>query len=108
MKIAIYFFVGGILSTVIHLISKTGHFAIAGLLPLFPTFAIIAHTSVVNEVGYENIKPTIILGLFAIFPYACYLLSMLVLSEQLQFFAAVVLSLVIWFATSIFVLRVAY
>ncbi|VTP67489.1 Inner membrane protein ydgC [Leclercia adecarboxylata] len=46
------------------------------MLPLFPTFALIAHYIVASERGIEALRTTIIFGMWAIIPYFLYLLSL--------------------------------
>ncbi|SFM91245.1 Uncharacterized membrane protein, GlpM family [Izhakiella capsodis] len=60
----------------IGVLSKTRSYYIAGLIPLFPTFALIAHYIVGNERSLEALRSTIIFGMWAILPYFVYLLSL--------------------------------
>ncbi len=55
---------------------KTKNYAIAGLVPLFPTFALIAHYIVASERGIEALRATIVFGMWSILPYFIYLLSL--------------------------------
>ncbi|NYY78733.1 GlpM family protein [Escherichia coli] len=48
--------------------SKTKNYYIAGLIPLFPTFALIAHYIVASERGIEALRATIILVCGRLFP----------------------------------------
>lgn len=67
---------GALIVVVIGILSKTRHYYLAGLLPLFPTFALIAHYIVGSERGMEALRTTIIFGMWAILPYFIYLLSL--------------------------------
>ena len=58
----------------IALLAKTRSFFIAGLVPLFPTFALIAHALVGSERGGAALRTTALFGLCALLPYAVYLL----------------------------------
>ncbi|OON40799.1 hypothetical protein BTJ39_06910 [Izhakiella australiensis] len=60
----------------IGLLSKTRNYYIAGLIPLFPTFALIAHYIVGSERNLEALRSTIIFGMWAIVPYFVYLFSL--------------------------------
>ncbi|TCV98206.1 GlpM family protein [Biostraticola tofi] len=71
--------IGAAVVIVIALLSKSRLYYIAGLVPLFPTFGLIAHYIVGNERGIEALRTTLIFGLWAIIPYIIYLLSLFVL-----------------------------
>ncbi|MFT4464333.1 MAG: GlpM family protein [Sodalis sp. (in: enterobacteria)] len=63
---------GALVVVLIVLLSKTRNYYIAGLLPLFPTFALLAH----YIVGSEALRMTILFGIWAVIPYLVYLISL--------------------------------
>ena len=65
---------GALVVVLIGILSKSKNYYIAGLIPLFPTFALIAHYIVANERGIEALRTTIIFGMWSIIPYFIYLL----------------------------------
>lgn len=67
---------GALVVVLIGILSKTRSYYLAGLLPLFPTFALIAHYIVASERGIEALRATIIFGMWAIIPYFIYLLAL--------------------------------
>ncbi|WP_058909984.1 GlpM family protein [Entomohabitans teleogrylli] len=67
---------GAAVVVLIGFLSKTRNYYIAGLVPLFPTFALIAHYIVVSERGTEALRTTVVFGMWAIIPYFVYLLSL--------------------------------
>ncbi|EMK5830311.1 GlpM family protein [Citrobacter sedlakii] len=67
---------GALVVVVISLLAKTKNYYIAGLIPLFPTFALIAHYIVASERGIEALRTTIIFSMWSIIPYFVYLLSL--------------------------------
>ncbi|WP_158784232.1 GlpM family protein [Pantoea sp. BAV 3049] len=67
---------GALVVVLIGILSKTRNYYIAGLLPLFPTFALIAHYIVASDRGIEALRTTILFGMWAIIPYFIYLLSL--------------------------------
>lgn len=67
---------GALVVVLIGMLSKTRNYYIAGLLPLFPTFALIAHYIVASDRGIDALRTTIIFGMWAIIPYFVYLLSL--------------------------------
>lgn len=64
---------GALAVLAIALLSKTRNFYIAGLVPLFPTFALIAHYIVGSERSAEALRTTALFGLASLVPYAVYL-----------------------------------
>jgi len=67
---------GAAVVVLIGLLSRTRHYYLAGLIPLFPTFALIAHYIVASERGIEALRTTIVFGMWAILPYFIYLLAL--------------------------------
>ncbi|MBP2170691.1 putative membrane protein (GlpM family) [Erwinia toletana] len=76
MGLLIKAMLGAAVVVLIGFLAKTRNYYIAGLLPLFPTFALIAHYVVVTERGVEALRTTIVFGMWAILPYFAYLLSL--------------------------------
>ncbi|HEX7644887.1 MAG TPA: GlpM family protein [Burkholderiaceae bacterium] len=66
----------------IALLSRSKVFFIAGLVPLFPTFALIAHAIVGTERGMADLRTTAIFGLWSLLPYAVYLSLVVWLSTR--------------------------
>jgi membrane protein GlpM len=64
----------------IALLSKSRSFYIAGMVPLFPTFALIAHYIVGSERSSADLRQTALFGLCSLFPYAVYLVIVYTLS----------------------------
>ena len=65
---------GAVAALLIALLSKSKSFVVAGLVPLFPTFALIAHGIVGTERPAADLRATALFGLWSIIPYAIYLL----------------------------------
>ncbi|WP_341496493.1 GlpM family protein [Photobacterium damselae subsp. damselae] len=80
----------------IALLSKTKNFYIAGLVPLFPTFALIAHFIVGSERGVEELRTTALFGLYSLIPYAGYLLAVYILSARYGLWMTLSLATAIW------------
>ncbi len=92
----------------IALASKSRYFVLAGLVPLFPTFALIAHVVVGSSRSVTALQTTALFGLWSLIPYAAYLTAVYFLSTRtslsITLFSAVVvwvgcaaLMLVVWF-----------
>lgn len=63
---------------IIALLSKSKNFYIAGLVPLFPTFALIAHFIVGSERSMEDLRQTALFGLCCLMPPILLLFTILV------------------------------
>lgn len=57
---------GALVVLLIGVLAKTKNYYIAGLIPLFPTFALIAHYIVASERGIEALRATIVFGMWSI------------------------------------------
>jgi membrane protein GlpM len=73
---------GALAVLVIALLSRSRSFFIAGLVPLFPTFALIAHYIVGSERSAADLRTTALFGLWSLIPYAVYLLVVYWLSVR--------------------------
>ncbi|MFC2082471.1 GlpM family protein [Candidatus Bipolaricaulota bacterium] len=60
----------------IQLLSQTKSYFVAGLVPLFPTFALIAHYIVGSQRSVADLRQTILFGMAGLIPYFLYLLSL--------------------------------
>ncbi|MFC3530639.1 GlpM family protein [Vogesella facilis] len=75
---------GALAVLLISLLSQSRYFVIAGLVPLFPTFALIAHYMVGSALGADALRHTALFGLFSLLPYAVYLLAVYGLATRLS------------------------
>jgi uncharacterized membrane protein (GlpM family) len=80
----------------IGLLARTRNYAIAGLLPLFPTFTLMAHYIVGSERGTADLRATIVFGMWAVIPYLAYLGSLYWLVSRLRLMPALGTALVVW------------
>jgi membrane protein GlpM len=81
---------------VISILSKSKAFYIAGLVPLFPTFALIAHVIVYQQKGAEALQKTALFGLWSLIPYAIYLIAVYVLATRLSMWSCLGLATLCW------------
>jgi membrane protein GlpM len=65
--------VGALAVLLIALLARSKNFYVAGLVPLFPTFALIAHVIVGSERSAADLRQTALFGLWSLVPYAGYL-----------------------------------
>jgi membrane protein GlpM len=80
----------------IALLSKTRNFYIAGLVPLFPTFALIAHYIIGSERSAADLQSTALFGLASLVPYAVYLGAVYVLAVRMPLPATLALATLAW------------
>jgi membrane protein GlpM len=87
---------GALAVLLISLASQSRYFVLAGLVPLFPTFALIAHVMVGTAQPAHALQMTALFGLWAIVPYAAYLLTVYGLSVRLSLGATLISAALVW------------
>ena len=92
---------GALAVLLIALLSKSKSFVIAGLVPLFPTFALIAHYIVGTERSAADLQATALFGLWSLVPYAIYLFTVYWLSVRLTLAATLILATAAWAAAAV-------
>ncbi|EPF6151955.1 GlpM family protein [Acinetobacter baumannii] len=81
---------------IISILSKSKAFYIAGLVPLFPTFALIAHVIVYQQKGAEALQKTALFGLWSLIPYAIYLVAVYVLATRMSIWSCLGVATLCW------------
>lgn len=81
---------------VIALLSKTRNFYIAGLVPLFPTFALIAHYIIGTDRSAADLRATALFGLASLVPYAVYLGVVYALALRMSLMGTLGLATLAW------------
>lgn len=87
---------GALAVLLIQWLSGSRYFFVAGLVPLFPTFALIAHYIVGRSRSAANLQQTALFGLCALLPYALYLLAAYLLSVRLPLAATLLVATLCW------------
>ena len=87
---------GALVVLVIAVLSKSKLFYIAGLVPLFPTFALIAHVIVAQDKGTMALQKTALFGLWALIPYFIYLLLVYVFATKFSLAWVLGLATIAW------------
>jgi len=87
---------GAAVVIVLAMLAKTKNYYIAGLAPLFPTFALIAHYIVGKGRSVDDLKTTIVFGMWSIIPYFVYLATLYVLVDRMRLEASLALAAVAW------------
>jgi len=96
MNLIVKSLVGALMVLLIGLLARTRNYYIAGLLPLFPTFALMAHYIVGSTRGTAELKATIVFGMWAVVPYLAYLLALYWLVDRLRLVPALAGALLVW------------
>ena len=91
---------GAVAVLLIALLSKSRNYFVAGLVPLFPTFALIAHYIIGSERSVADLRTTALFGLWALLPYAVYLLAVYWLSLRFALTATLLLATLAWCAAA--------
>jgi membrane protein GlpM len=81
---------------IIALLSRSKSYYVAGLVPLFPTFALIAHYIVGSERSATDLRTTALFGRWSLLPYAVYLLTVYWLSVRLALWPTLLLATLAW------------
>lgn len=88
---------GAFIVVIIALFSKSKNYYIAGLIPLFPTFALISHYIVFKDNGVEELRMTAIFGILSLLPYFLYLLSVIYFSTIFSMNKTLLVATSVWF-----------
>jgi membrane protein GlpM len=91
---------GAVVVLAIALLARTRNYYIAGLVPLFPTFALIAHYIVGSERSPADLRDTALFGMWAIVPYLFYLAAVYVLCTRLPLAWTLGLATLAWFVAA--------
>ncbi|HKJ76693.1 MAG TPA: GlpM family protein [Gammaproteobacteria bacterium] len=88
--------VGGFVVIAIALLARSRFSYLAGLAPLFPTFALFAHVFAYGDGGATSLKAVAYFGLLAILPYSAYLLTVIGSINHFGIKTSLALALVAW------------
>ncbi len=89
-------FLGAAVVVILAMLAKTKNYYIAGLVPLFPTFALIAHYIVGKGRSVDDLKTTIVFGMWSIIPYFVYLATLYVMVDRLRLEASLAVAALAW------------
>ena len=87
---------GAAVVVILAMLAKTRNYYIAGLVPLFPTFALIAHYIVGKGRSLDDLKTTIVFGMWSIIPYFIYLATLYVMVDRMRLEASLAVAAVAW------------
>lgn len=87
---------GAAVVVILAALAKTRNYYIAGLVPLFPTFALIAHYIVGKGRSIDDLKTTIVFGMWSIIPYFIYLATLYLMVDRIRLEASLAVAAVAW------------
>ena len=88
--------IGAVLVVVIQFLARSMNYYIAGLVPLFPTFALISHYLVGSQRTISELKITIIFSMLSLIPYFIYLMTLYLLVDRFQLGYSLVAAALCW------------
>ncbi len=88
---------GAFVAILIAVLARSHFYVLAGLAPLFPTFALFAHFLTYQSGGEERVREVALFGAFSVLPYLAYILVLYFSLPFLGFKIGVSLGLFFWF-----------
>ena len=77
---------------------------ISSLIPLFPTFGILALIFVYSNGDIFHVKKTAEFGLLSLIPYAGFLITVVFLCDKLNFYITLLLAILVWLILSVLII----
>jgi len=90
----------------IAVLARSRNYFVAGLVPLFPTFALIAHWTVGMEGTPAQLRATAAFGLWSLVPYAVYLGAVWALCTRLSLVPTLAVATIAWGASAALVVMI--
>jgi len=92
--------IGAAVVVLITLLAKTKYYFLAGLIPLFPIFALMAHYIVGKINNSAEFKNVVLFGMLSLIPYFAYLLTVFLLHSRTSLIPALFSGVVVWFVVA--------
>ena len=104
MILSIKALLGASVVIIISLLAHMKNYYLAGLVPLFPTFALIAHYIVGSERTHDELKNTILFSLCGMIPLFVYLVAIYMLVDLMPLKWALACASALWCLPAAFLL----
>lgn len=88
--------IGAMVVVLMSFAAKSKNYYIVGLIPLFPTFAIIGQIIIYSERSTEEFKSVVLFGMLALIPYFIYLLTLYFVIDHLNLTYSLIISVIFW------------
>lgn len=95
--------VGAVLIILIHLVALSKNFLLSALIPLFPTFTLIALSTIGMERSIVDLQKTILFGMVSMVPYFLYMLAMYLTISKFNLHNALMFSTGCWVIAAVLV-----
>lgn len=97
MELLIKGLLGALVAILLHFATGSSkHYFLAGMIPLFPTFALFAHVMFASSGEPQKMQTSAVLGLLSLIPYGIYLLITWKATPKLGSWLAITLGLCCW------------
>jgi membrane protein GlpM len=87
---------GALIVVLINFLSRTKNFYIAGLIPLFPAFAVMAHYIIGTRGSADDLRTTVLFGMWSLVPYSLYLMTVYTLIGRMPLAAVLGSGVALW------------
>ena len=87
---------GGLVAVAMHFAATSRHLYLAGLIPLFPIFALFAHAMFASSGRTADLQVSAQFGMLAMIPYGIYLLLAWWLADRMNIWLALVIAALSW------------
>jgi membrane protein GlpM len=101
MELVVKALAGAVVVVIIQLLSQTKNVYVAGLVPLFPTFTLIAHYIVGTQRTISDLKEIIRFGMFSLIPYFVYLVTLYFLVDRFRLVTSLLGATFCWIVAAI-------
>lgn len=88
--------IGALISVLVGVLSRFGAYYLMGLVPLFPSFALLAHILAATSGGTHGMRTAATFGLYSLVPYAGYLVAILLCSRTQSALVSIALAIAVW------------
>lgn len=95
---------GAVIVWLIIFISRSKNYYISGLVPLFPTFALISHFVIYYENDISSLKDTILFGMLSLISYFVFLIIIFLAIKKYSLIKSIFLALTGWTVVSILII----
>ena len=92
--------IGAIIVILISLLAKTKYYFLAGMIPLFPTFAVMAHYIAGKANTNAEFKNVLLFGMWSLLPYFAYLLTVYLLHSRETLVVTLFSGIIVWFVVA--------
>ncbi|MGH1375255.1 MAG: GlpM family protein [Alphaproteobacteria bacterium] len=91
---------GALVAVMIAALARSNYYILAGLAPLFPTFALFAHLLAYKAGGLQQMREVALFGIYAVIPYLAYVITLYFASGKMRLEYAVSGGLLFWFISA--------